>query len=136
MPTIPVPAGLTQKELIDRAYTGLGFSDSMFGRTQEEYAAGQELLRAMMGEWPYDQLGFDDVETALTAETAIERKWLNVVGLGLGEMLSTTTGKQLSPTFQKLLARSYSRLCGAVAVMPEVALAGGTVLGSGNRRAF
>jgi hypothetical protein len=133
MPDIPVPGGLTAKEIVDQAYTGLGMSDSFFGRTQEEYAAGQGLLRAMVGEWPFDQLGYDGAETDLSAETGIERKWLNVVGLSLAERIGPGIGKQLQPAFLKVKANSYSRLCAAVANLPTVEFAAGTPRGAGHR---
>lgn len=134
MPTIPIPGGFTNKEAIDHAYTALGLSDSMFGRTAEEYASGQLFLRAMMGEWPFDQLGYDDVETGLTAESGVDRKWLNTVGLSLAQLLGTAIGKVLPPTFNALRARSYTRLCGAVADTPEMSLAPGTITGAGAKR--
>ena len=36
---LPIPTGPSNKAIIDRAYMALGLSDSMFGRTQEEYAS-------------------------------------------------------------------------------------------------
>lgn len=133
MPELPIPGGLTNKEIIDHAYTGLGLSDSMFGRTAEEYATGLSFLRAMCGEWPFDQLGFDDAVAKVTEESGIERKWLNAVGYSLGEMLGAATGKQLMPQFKKVLTRSYSRLCSGVAVVPESDYAPATPQGSGHR---
>lgn len=130
---IPIPGGFTNKQAADLAYTGLGLSDSMFGRTQEEYGTALMLLRAMVYEWPFDQLGYDHTETALTAETGIEAKWLNVVGLCLGERLAPVIGKQLQPAFQKVKVTAYSRLCSTVGVVPEADFAPGTARGSGHR---
>lgn len=133
MPAIPIPGSLTNREIIDLAYSALGMSDSMFGRTAEEYATGLMHLRAMMGDWPYNMLGFDDAVATVQEESGIDRKYWTACGLGLAKLIALTTGKQLLPAFANQAGRSYSRLCADVSLPETVTLADGTPIGSGNR---
>ncbi len=114
---LPIPGGLLNKEIVDLAYTVLGLSDSMFGRTAEEYATGMILLRAMMAEWPYDQLGFDTGDGLIGSESGVGRKWLTVCGYGLAARIGAAVGKTLKPNAQGTLNRAYSNLCAEVAVI-------------------
>ena len=89
MTTLPIPAGPLNKEIIDLAYTVLGVSDAMFGRTDEEYASAMTMLRAMMGEWPFDQLGFDTGDARVGSESGIEAKWLTAIGYSLATRIGS-----------------------------------------------
>ena len=132
---LPIPGGLLNKEIIDLAYTVLGLSDSMFGRTDEEYATGMTMLRAMMGEYPFDQLNFDDGDGRIGSESGIARKWLTVCGYSLAMRVGAALNKMLKPTAQAVHNRAYAALCAAVAVIPEAELSGSTPRGAGNRNA-
>lgn len=131
--TLPIPGGLANKEIVDLAYMALGLSDSMFGRTEEEYATGMIQLRAMMGEYPFDQLGFDSGDQTINGESNIERKWLTAVGYSLAQRVGNAIGKTLKPGAEGTRARSYSRLCSTVATITERGFAAGTPTGSGHR---
>lgn len=134
MTTIPIPAGPTNKELIDLAYLALGVSDAMFGRTDDEYAAAMTILRAMMAEYPFDQLGFDTAEDNVTERSGIEAKYKAAVAYSLAERLSSTTVQKAMPAASmKTKADSYSRLCAAVNATPTMRYANGTQGGSGRR---
>lgn len=133
MTTLPLTGGFKNKEAIDLAYTVLGLSDAMFGRTEEEYATGMVLMRAMMGEYPFDQLGFDEGDGLVTGDSAVDKKWLTAVGYGLAMRIGAAVGKTLKPNAQSTHNRAYSALCAAVAVIPEVELANGTPRGAGHR---
>lgn len=134
---IPIPSGPTNREIIDRAYRSLALKDSMFGRTAEEYATGVEILASMMLESPFDKLGYVQQDggegNRVEAESGIERKWLEAVGLMLAERLAPTIGKTLSPHTEKARARAYSQLCAAVMTIPEAKYADGTPRGAGAR---
>lgn len=137
MTTLPIPAGPANKELIDLAYLGIAISDAMFGRTPEEYASAGVLLRAMMAEWPYDTLGFiqeDGAGLRIEEESGIARAYAQAVALGLAERIAASIGKEMSGAAMKAKARSYSLLCGLVAVAPEADYADATFMGSGQRR--
>ncbi len=133
MPVLPIPGGFSNKEAIDAAYLSLGISDSMFGRTAEEYASGLTLLRMMMAEWPWDQLGFDDAAATVGEESGVERKWLAAVGYELGDRIGGAIGKSMKLGSAKAKARSFSTLCAAVGNQSTVSLANGTPQGSGHR---
>lgn len=131
--TLPIPGGLLNKDIVDLGYTVLGLSDSMFGRTDEEYAKGMLLLRAMMDEYPFDQLGFDSDNARIGEESGVDKKWLTALGYSLAQRLATALNKTLKPNAQATLNRSYSRLCSSVAVITEAGHALGTPAGSGHR---
>ncbi len=137
MTEIPIPAGPTNKELIDLAYLGIAISDAMFGRTPEEYASGGVLLRAMMAEWPYNLLGFiqeDGAGLRIEEESGIARAYSQAVALGLAERIAPSIGKEMTGAAVKAKARSFSLLCGLAAVAPDAAYADATFMGSGQRR--
>jgi hypothetical protein len=135
--TIPIPSGPTNREIIDRAYRSLGLKDSMFARTEEEYATGVEILSSMMLESPFDKLGYVQQDggegNRVEAESGIDRKWLEAVGLMLAERLAPTIGKTLSPHTMKARNRAYSQLCSAVVTIPAAKYADGTPRGAGAR---
>lgn len=134
MPTIPISAGPTNKEIIDLAYLALGISDAMFGRTDDEYASAMIMLRAMMEEYPFDQLGFDYTEDNVTERSGIDAKWKTPVSYSLAERLtSNTVNKAMPAGSMKIKADSYSRLCAAVNVTPTMRYAQGTPAGAGHK---
>lgn len=133
MTTLPIPGGFSNKEVIDAAYLALGLNDAMFGRTAEEYLSGLTLLRMMMGEWPYDQLGFDDAAATVGEESGVARKWLGAVSYALADRIGATIGKQVKPGTMKAAAQSFSKLCAAVGNKTSVGFASGTAQGSGHR---
>lgn len=130
---LPVSGGLLNKEIIDHAYLSLGVSDAMFGRTDEEYAAGLSHLRALCGEYPYDQLGFDDAVATVAEESGIDRKWLTAVSTELGVRIGASIGKQLAPAFNRIYATSTSKLHAAVGNKSTVTLAPNQPWGAGRR---
>lgn len=136
MTTIPIPSGPTNREIIDRAYQVLGLSDSMFGRTDDEYASAILPLGGMMLEWPYDQLGYiyeDAAGLRVEEESGIPRKWLDAVAYGLAERMGLTIGKELSAAARKVKNTTYSRLCGDVAAIPRARYADATPRGAGGK---
>lgn len=134
---LPIPAGPTNREIIDRAYRSMGLSDSMFGRTAEEYAVGVEILSGMMLESPFDNLGYVQFAggegNRVEEESGIERKWLEAVGLMLAERLAPVIGKTLAPAMSRAKARAYGQLCAAVIPIPDSVYQDGTIRGSGAR---
>ena len=130
---LPIPGGPTNKEIIDHAYMSLGVSDSMFGRTDEEYAAALMLLRGMMGEWPFTALSFDDAVADVGEESGIERRWLSAVAYSLAERIGATIGKALVPQFARIKTRSFSELCAALGNQSRVQYARRTAAGAGSK---
>jgi len=134
---LPIPAGPTNREIIDRAYRSMGVSDAMFGRTAEEYAVGVEILSSMMLESPFDRLGYVQFSggegNRVEEESGIDRKYLEPVALMLAERLAPAIGKQLAPHAMKAKNRAYSLLCAAVVPIPDARYQDGTPVGSGHR---
>src|SRR5690606_25386143 len=133
---LPIPSGPTNKEIIDRAYQIIGLSDSMFGRTPEEYASAMLPLGGMMLEWPFDQLGFifeDAAGLRPEEESGIDRKYLEAVAYALAERIAPTIGKTLPPEARKPKNTTYSALCAAVRVATPAEYADGTPMGAGHR---
>jgi hypothetical protein len=134
---LPIPSGPTNREIIDRAYQVLGLSDSMFGRSEDEYASAMRPLGGMMLEWPFSALGFITEDAAglrSEEESGIDRKYLDTVGYALAERLAPTIGKDLSAAAMKVKAGLYSRVCADVTVIPAASYRDGTVRGGGARR--
>jgi len=134
---LPIPAGPTNREIIDRAYRSMGVSDAMFGRTAEEYAVGVEILSSMMLESPFDRLGYVQFQggegNRVEEESGIDRKYLEPVALMLAERLAPVIGKTMAPHAMKAKNRAYSLLCAAVMTIPDAKYQDGTPVGSGHR---
>jgi hypothetical protein len=134
---LPIPAGPTNREIIDRAYRSMGVSDAMFGRTPEEYAVGVEILSSMMLESPFDLLGYVQFSggegNRVEEESGIDRKYLEAVGLMLAERLAPAIGKTLAPHTLAAKRRAYSLLCAAVVTIPDAVYQDGTPRGVGHR---
>lgn len=133
MTTLPIPGGLLNKDIVDQAYTVLGLSDSMFGRTDEEYATGMSMLRAMMEEYPYDRLGFDAGDARIGGESGIASKYMTAISHGLAVRIGSALNKTLKPGPQAVFNRAFSRLSLEVASITEVGHALGTPVGAGHR---
>ena len=139
MTEIPIPGGPTNREIIDLAYLNLGVSDNMFGRTPEEYASAAKQLRAMMGEHPFDQLGYvNDEEPGLRIEeeSGIAQRWLSTVAASLAERIGPTIGKSLSSEARRVLRTQFPRLWSAVAAPVPVEYGDATFAGSGRRSLY
>jgi hypothetical protein len=105
-----------------------------FDRTPEEVAAALRALDAMMGEWPFDQLGYVfSVYGAGNPEqpSGIEQWALNAVSLSLALKLAPGMGSAMSPDAKQALGRSMTLLTSKVSLVPSVAIPAGTVRGSG-----
>lgn len=134
MTTIPIPDGPTNKEIIDLAYLGLGTTDAMFGRTDDEYASGMVLLRAMMAEYPFNGLGYDMAEARLNERSGIDYQWLTAVGYSLSERIAATTpGKAMLPTTMRQKAIAFSKMVAFVNVTPSMEYSQHTPAGAGNK---
>ncbi len=133
MPAIPIPPGPTNKEIIDLAYVGLGLTDAFFGRTDDEYATAMTLLRAMMAEYPFDQIGYDTTDDNLAERSGIEPRWLTAVAYSLTErIVAATPTRQMPPTTFRQKSEAYSKLVASLPV-PKKRYAQGTPAGAGNR---
>lgn len=131
---IPIPSGPTYRQIVDRAYQVEGLSDSMFGRTDDEYAAAMLPLAGLIREWPFNGLGFvlDGALPQVEEESGVGWEYLEPVAYCLAEKMAPTIGKTLSPHALKTKATLYSRLC--VSTPPEASFAGGTPRGAGSKR--
>jgi hypothetical protein len=135
--TLPIPGGPTNREIIDLAYLALGVSDNMFGQPPEAYASAARQLRAMMGEWPFNLLGYINEEEPglrVEEESGIAQSHLTAVAYALAEMIGAGIGKSLSAEARRLKNGSYSRLCSAVGRPPITKYGDVTFTGSGGRR--
>lgn len=136
MTTLPIPAGPTNRKIIDRAYQVLGTSDAMFGRTESEYADAMLTLQGMMAQYPFDRIGFiyePDAGLRIEEESGIAFAHLNAVAYTLAEQMAPTMGKTLSPEARKQKNRAYSSLCAEVGTPPQKEFNDGTPRGSGHR---
>ena len=134
---LPIPAGPTNREIIDRAYRAMGVSTRMFGLTDSDYADGVETLSSMMLESPFDLLGYVQFSggegNRVEEESGIDRKYLEPVALMLAERIAPTIGKTLPPHTLAAKRRAYSLLCAAVVTIPDSKYQDGTPRGSGHR---
>jgi hypothetical protein len=134
---LPIPAGPTNREIIDRAYRAMGVSTRMFGLTDSDYADGVETLSSMMLESPFDLLGYVQFQggegNRVEEESGIDRKYLEPVALMLAERLAPVIGKTLAPHTLKAKNRAYSLLCAAVVTIPDAKYQDGTPRCAGHR---
>jgi len=133
---LPIPSGPTNREIIDRAYQVLGLSDSMFGRSDDEYASAMLPLGGLMLEWPFDGLGFISEDAAglrSEEESGIARKYLDTVAYQLAERMAPTIGQTLSAEARKIKNRLYSNLCATFGTPAEASYRDGTITGAGAR---
>lgn len=135
---LPIPSGPTIKEIVDLAFSAVGSSDIMFGNTENEYADAVNSLNAMMSEYPFDQLGYvveDAAGVRLEEESGIARAYQVAVAYSLAERMAPGMGVSMSARALKTKNNAYSRLCAAVATIPEAEYSPGTPRGIGHRHA-
>ncbi len=129
--------GPPKRDLIEMAFEECGSAGYEFERTPEEVAAALRKLNAMMGEWPWSQLGFPIPTYGLGLPeelSGIAPENVQAVVLHLALRLAPNMGATLSPETRAAMTRSFNLLASQHTVPPTSYIALNTPRGSGHRR--
>lgn len=128
--------GPTKRQIIVAAFGDLGMADYEFGRTAEEIADALSRLNALMGEWPWDAIGYvqpsygvGDPEEA----SGIPFASLNAVSSALAPRIAAMMGATMGPEATGNMARSRALQFAQVATIPTMPRQSGTIAGAGSR---
>jgi len=135
--TIPVSAiGPPKSDIIDMAFEDCRLSGFDFDRTPEESLMALRRLNAMMSEWPWSLLGYDNTGYGEGGEAELSNlppDTVHGVSQALALRLMTAFGKAIPDSFRATAAQSFAYIKGQYAVVPRIPFAPGTLRGAGAR---
>jgi hypothetical protein len=137
MPTIPLPGGPQKRRIIEMAYGKCGLAGYELGRTPEEVTDALSELNAMMLEWPFSGLGFEQPAYGLGEPddvSGIPDDTLAAVATQLALRLAPNMGKSLSAEARGSVSRSMALLYAKVATIPTQPMQKHTPRGLGGDR--
>lgn len=130
------PTGPTKRQIVELAFGKITMPGHEFAKTADEIADALTHLNALMLEWPYNLLGYEQSDYALgsVAESSgISREALNGVAAALALRLAAAYGRPLSAEARADMASANGKLHSLVAAVPTMPLARDTPSGSGSR---
>ncbi len=138
--TIPVSeVGVPKSAIIDMAFEDCRLSGFDFDRTPEESLMALRRLNAMMAEWPWSLLGYDNTGYGEGGEAELSNlpaDTVHGVSQALALRLMTAFGKAIPESFRGTAAQSFAYIKGQYAVVPTIPFAPNTLRGRGNRHHF
>jgi hypothetical protein len=128
--------GPPKRDLIEMAFEECGSAGYEFERTPEEVSAALRKLNAMMGEWPWNQLGYPipTYGIGLPEElSGIAPENVQAVALHLAMRIAPNMGASLSAETKAAMTRSFNLLASRYATPPTALIALNTPRGTGHR---
>lgn len=137
MPAITLdPSGTPKRNLIELAFEECGSAGYEFERTPDEINSALRELNAMMYEWPFNLLGYEQAAYG-TGDPAnpsgIPNDAISAVAKMLALRICPKMGATQSPESKAALSRSMLLLQSQYATIPSLSLGNDTVSGAGNR---
>lgn len=132
-------SGPLKRDIIELAFGELAMAGYEFGRTPDEIRDALLRLNAMMREWPFSTLGYQQPDYGNgSAEdvSGVDPQWLNVIASKLALRIAPAFGASMSPDAKANLATAMSLLQAGAATIPTMPLARNTPRGAGNRGGF
>jgi hypothetical protein len=132
-------AGPTKRQIVELAFGDIGSAGYEFGRTPEEVTDALLRMNALMLEYPFSALSYNQPSYGAGSPdelSGIPNQWFSVVSLSLAERLCGTMGATLAPEARKRLTTGMALLHAAVAIIPTMPLAAQTPRGAGARWGF
>lgn len=128
--------GPPKRDLIEMAFEECGSAGYEFERTPEEVSSALRKLNAMMGEWPWNQLGYPlpTYGLGLPEElSGIGPENVQAVALHLAMRIAPNMGATLPPETRAAMTRSFNMLCSRYTTPPASYMASNTLRGMGHR---
>ena len=127
-------AGPPKRQIIELAFGDIGSAGYEFGRAPEEISDALLRLNAMMREYPFSTLSFNQPAygNGLPDElSGIPDQWLSVVAAKLALRICPMMGAAMSTEAKANLASGMALLNAAAATIPTMPFEGNTPRGAG-----
>jgi hypothetical protein len=131
--------GVPKRQIIELAFGEAGSAGYEFGRTAEEVNDALLRLNAMMAEYPFSTLAYEQPTYGVgnpDEASGIPIQYLNVVASKLALRISPAMGATMSPEAKANLAMAMSQLNAAAASIPTMPMGNNVPRGSGYRSGF
>jgi hypothetical protein len=131
--------GTPKRNLLEMAFENCGSAGFEFERTPEELGSALRKLNAMMYEWPWNLLPYNQPtygSGVVDDFSGVPNDAIAAVAMTLALRIAPTMGATLSPEASAELVRSRSIVEANYAVIPTQYMGDDTVAGAGNRRFF
>lgn len=131
--------GPPKRQIIELAFGEIGSAGYEFGRTPEEVTDALLRLNALMLQWPFNLLAYEQPEYGVgSADDAsgIPLAMLNAVASALALRLAPVMGATLSAEARANLTSAVSVLYAQTATVPTMPLAADSLRGAGHRSGF
>lgn len=132
-------SGPPKRQIIELAFGDIGSAGYEFGRNPEEVNDALLRLNALMREYPFSTLGYEQPGYGVGSPdelSGIPDQWLSVVASKLALRICPMMGATMSTEAKASLASSMAQLNAAAATVPSMPFGRGTLAGAGNRRWF
>ncbi len=133
---ISLPEGRPKRDIIELAFDDCGFAGYEFDRTPEEQSMALRKLNALMMEWPWSQLGYDQPSYGVgqvEGPSGLPDEAINAVAQHLALRIAPGLAATLSPEARASMAQSRATLFAQIATVPTMPMPGNTPRGTGHR---
>jgi hypothetical protein len=130
--------GPPKRQLIELAFGDIGSAGYEFGRTAEEVTDALTRLNALMRQWPWSGLGYNQPDNGVGSpadSSGISFEAMNAVSAALALRLAPVMGATLSPEARVNLMVAMSTIYALTATVPTMPFQRNTPRGMGNDRA-
>jgi hypothetical protein len=131
-----ITAGPPKRQIIELAFGDIGSAGYEFGRTPEEVNDALLRLNALMREYPFSTLGYDQPAYGVGRPedlSGIPDQWLSVVAAKLALRICPMMGATMSTEAKANLASGMALLQAAAATIPTMPYQRSTPSGAGSR---
>jgi hypothetical protein len=131
--------GVPKRQIIELAFGEAGSAGYEFGRTAEEVNDALLRLNAMMAEYPFSTLAYEQPTYGVgnpDEASGIPIQYLNVVATKLALRIAPAMGATLSPEARANLMTAMSLLNAAAATVPTMPYGRSVPRGAGSARGF
>lgn len=133
---ISTPVGRPKRDIIELAFDDCGLAGYEFDRSPEEQGVALRKLNALMMEWPWNQLGYNQPSYGagqVEGPSGIPDFAINAVAQYLALRIAPGIGNTLSPEARASMVQSRATLFAQLATVPSMAMPGNTPRGTGQR---
>jgi len=136
---ITIPTGRPKRDIIEMAFDDCGLAGYEFDRTPEEQTMALRKLNALMLEWPWNLLGYNQPDYGVglaEGPSGLPDEAISGTAQYLAMRIAPGIGNTISPELKATMARALANIEALTATIKTIDPAPGTAVGAGNRYGY
>jgi hypothetical protein len=136
---ITIPTGRPKRDIIELAFDDCGMAGYEFDRTPEEQTMALRKLNALMLEWPWNLLGYNQPDYGVglaEGPSGLPDEAISGTAQYLAMRIAPGIGNTISPELKATMARALANIEALTATVQTIEPAPGTAVGTGNRYGY